>query len=1376
MSKENFKYDHMKQKYNFTILFCLLGLAFFLPKIGSGQSTCETAVVYQTNETNQYQINDTVFWVQFTATEADVEFRLNPNNDSINAEVSYAEAFSGICNSLTVINVIQSNNSFLLTNLNVGNAYLMKFHLSHSGFIDLSKVEEPYINSYNPKTGVTILPIVDNSISTVTFSLGTICIGDSLLVFPSGNVWMAMQGASDPFPGYNQDLCNSIHYEILFPNTTTAVTTTPFPHPINYIAQDLGYWFIPNSAGDYYIRPVATGCVNGIKRFYYHKIKVLAPPVSNSFTVTTTDDPSQIINNNDTICVLKNFRINFTTQENVNYFITFGGSSQIMNSPGLSQTYYSTQPGFTFIYLHAYNLCDTVVDSVRVNFKLGLNIHTDTVCFGNQSSLCASFDCNLAPQYIIEPSITSWNWNFGDGGTTTLHDSCVTHFYTAPGNYNATVRVDSLLNTSTGEWVSYPEMAVATAVVLAQASNLTITGNNNNCDTIATYSVPVQNGYTYQWYVDNTWGNIIGNGNSNSINIQWNPYPIAGSQFTWIRLTVFNGFCSETDSFRVFNCCNLDPSFVPLFNDTLNSSLNYNTISYTVNGQLIINANVQFINCTFRMGPLAKISVKPGITVEFRNCVLEASKCNWMWDGIYMLDPSAHVIMDQSFVGDAINAIFSSNGGNFTLNYCTFERNYTNIEVNNFKVMASQGTQIFHPASIKGSVFTGTDYLPYFPYHAQSTLAGVHISNVENFVLGDPGDASFKNTFQTMFCGVYSDNAKYYVYNNAFSHINIGTSNLQEPMGPATPTAIHAYRSSISTVYPMDYDHINNTVYIGREGLKKNYFEFTRSGIKTYGIASYIINNQFNNTGYKAIECTKEKNLFAQITANTITLARTGIVVQNLLKSRSTVEIDSNTISSVLYKGIWVTNMQGNVFQTTINTPHVWIRNNKINFDETNYDFILSSNAVVGIKAEKCDFAKITDNNVIRNIVSAAEFGYYRKLWGIGVSDFTHGLVKNNYLGRLGAGIRTAGLCTGTDFFCNKLMKCYMGFNLDSYTAMSDQGSPSLNSQNLWMGSYGSGNPYYRKIDGDAITFVNPIKWYWNGSYLYDPQVNINNPFYQNLFVETHQNTINNNNCTTTLFIQNPQDFNSLTRDTLLLKIASNQEVFEQLQEQYSFYERDMLFDQLKSDSALIIMGNENDFQYIDFMAEVENESMAFYSKYKDALDAEDLVLASEYLKGLSENNIAEQNIQTVNEIYIHYVEKGYQLSDEEYNTLYEIAGKIPHTEGDAVYTARIILGYDPDENDVQYAPFERNAFLTGLKVYPNPAKEFINFDFSSYHDAIPISIELYNSMGQKFMEMNVILQARIQMNTESMPNGMYYYKVQSEKSNIGFGKIMINH
>ncbi|MCY7360736.1 MAG: T9SS type A sorting domain-containing protein, partial [Ignavibacteria bacterium] len=88
-------------------------------------------------------------------------------------------------------------------------------------------------------------------------------------------------------------------------------------------------------------------------------------------------------------------------------------------------------------------------------------------------------------------------------------------------------------------------------------------------------------------------------------------------------------------------------------------------------------------------------------------------------------------------------------------------------------------------------------------------------------------------------------------------------------------------------------------------------------------------------------------------------------------------------------------------------------------------------------------------------------------------------------------------------------------------------------------------------------------------------------------------------------------------------------------------------------------------------------------------------------------NSDIDANRKTVYEIYIRLLQENL-LSATDSSTLLAIAKQDPLVAGDAVYGARVILNYDPNESTVRNANALHSEFSSPIFIYPNPANEEI--------------------------------------------------------------------
>ena len=107
------------------------------------------------------------------------------------------------------------------------------------------------------------------------------------------------------------------------------------------------------------------------------------------------------------------------------------------------------------------------------------------------------------------------------------------------------------------------------------------------------------------------------------------------------------------------------------------------------------------------------------------------------------------------------------------------------------------------------------------------------------------------------------------------------------------------------------------------------------------------------------------------------------------------------------------------------------------------------------------------------------------------------------------------------------------------------------------------------------------------------------------------------------------------------------------------------------------------------------------------------------------------------------------------------IALLTPYLGGDAVYTARALLGIDQDNYNIPFAnPPQILKVSTGAKVYPNPAKNEINISFAGIEEVNNSLFEIYTMMGNKLISTAIPAGYGVYiLNISRLPAGVYYYR-----------------
>jgi hypothetical protein len=166
---------------------------------------------------------------------------------------------------------------------------------------------------------------------------------------------------------------------------------------------------------------------------------------------------------------------------------------------------------------------------------------------------------------------------------------------------------------------------------------------------------------------------------------------------------------------------------------------------------------------------------------------------------------------------------------------------------------------------------------------------------------------------------------------------------------------------------------------------------------------------------------------------------------------------------------------------------------------------------------------------------------------------------------------------------------------------------------------------------------------------------------------------------------------------------------------------------------------------------------------------------------------IHEDNEKKVNEVYLNTIAKGnYDYNASHLSVLEQVASQCPWEGGNAVFRARGMLAlvqrviindesmceakslpedYNQGEKTVIEDIFVENDYL---KLYPNPAQNYISIELQSEIDAKIESVEIFNLNGQKLKSyLNTSAKELLQIELESLSEGMYICRVIMSDNSI---------
>ena len=143
-----------------------------------------------------------------------------------------------------------------------------------------------------------------------------------------------------------------------------------------------------------------------------------------------------------------------------------------------------------------------------------------------------------------------------------------------------------------------------------------------------------------------------------------------------------------------------------------------------------------------------------------------------------------------------------------------------------------------------------------------------------------------------------------------------------------------------------------------------------------------------------------------------------------------------------------------------------------------------------------------------------------------------------------------------------------------------------------------------------------------------------------------------------------------------------------------------------------------------------------------------------------------ESNKKTLNQIYLQSIINNQTISSTDSLTLVNIAMQSPLTGGDAVYSARVILGIDPLQYNLDYTKPPVHPIKTDTKaktkVYPNPACDQLSIELSATIEGMA-GIEIYNLDGKLCYQ--TLINAAQQLQTidiGSIKKGIYNIRISA--------------
>jgi hypothetical protein len=234
-------------------------------------------------------------------------------------------------------------------------------------------------------------------------------------------------------------------------------------------------------------------------------------------------------------------------------------------------------------------------------------------------------------------------------------------------------------------------------------------------------------------------------------------------------------------------------------------------------------------------------------------------------------------------------------------------------------------------------------------------------------------------------------------------------------------------------------------------------------------------------------------------------------------------------------------------------------------------------------------------------------------------------------------------------------------------------------------------------------------------------------------------------------------------RDAMLGDILNELNEYNQLPEEFTWYEKAYLYDVLSTDTTLMFLDSDPD--YANFYYLMQNDNIGRFTSIRDLIASGEINRAEELNAEINDTTTIGTNTRTLNAVYLRTVEADqYAFTEAEENSLMEIALQVPYFGGDAVYEARALLGLDildyPAIPYRQQSPDQRTnrQFL----VYPNPATDLLVFESDNELDSRGL-LQVFTTSG-KLVKTQIADAEVLQfsLDVSALVPGIYFYTYTS--------------
>ena len=786
-------------------------------------------------------------------------------------------------------------------------------------------------------------------------------------------------------------------------------------------------------------------------------------------------------------------------------------------------------------------------------------------------------------------------------------------------------------------------------------------------------------------------------------------------------------------------------------------------------------SNFSFSGCIVKMAAGSTINVSPGKTLSITNTtsMFSCDQVN-MWSGINAAAGSTVIVNSQSSISDAIFGIKAVGNAYLNIQNSTFNRNYTGISFQNSSSNTSAVSSTVFSCYLPG---TATPANLLAPYTTQRSIYGISILNS---VLVS-ANALTQLDFNNCITGINASISRFNVYDSRFNLCStaVNTANQTGDVHIDRNTINNCTNGIFAIVGNKRFYASNNVIYHFTIGIKV-------PGIGASGGECYISGNYFN------CKVTGPQGGFVLESYSYSLFGNVAIQVENKVPSQCIAVVAANYINNtrigIYFRNVTGSGLPSSTYSVLANSNWIYM---KVPYSEFNPPPGQSPNfqrlgfvggGIKGILIEGSDWANTVQNEFSRDYDPGYSDNYalLEKMYLAGIY-VNNSLNTDAHAGNIGYNVANAfyyqGNCSGTQMYCNQMYACNAGVSIGhshnpntggggtggAYITQQFSTNNSLAGLNTW---YGNLDPSRRVTGYNNTTGPLPIRWYFYGPYTNS------NAFHPDAWTTvnpsvgfqtvTPASVTAATTCPPAALVPPDVKRTAQDREDMFRGIIDNSIKYDQLPEQYQYQSKRYYYQLMHDQPGWLNLGDARDAEYMNFYDQLQSSNIGKFAHVQELIDNGDVAGARDFLNSIDATNHIEENKIKCYTVYLNSfaLENFEELTPEQREILIPVAYENSTSGGEGVFWARAMLDMlDGDNPDARFAKEESDVVNTSM-VYPNPVNDRA---YLPCKDGV-VLITIFDVSGKKITaEKYVGSNNVVQINTSTLVNGFYTYKIQGE-------------